>query len=451
MAASGEGDVEAKPPPVWLAALETGAVTIGTVFFGYWLRPEDPFFIDSPFSWAALGPLLMGLRYGFAHGFGCALGIIVLLTAAWRRQLVPMADFPSQFAVGLLVTGMLAGEFADVWIRRVRRQSVMSNFRRLRLDEFARAYHVLKVSHDALEQRVAGGTQNLREALQTLRRQLLAAKQPDRPLLGIENAILALFSHYGWVQTAALFSVDAAGNADTVAVATIGKAEKIASTDPLVRQTLDRSALCSVRPEMSPAERGTELLAAIPFADSRGRTWAVLAVREMLFVAFHADNLKLLAVLGGHVGDILAYGAGWSSADDSTRASFLVHLERSVSDRTRFDLPAVLVAMAFARTERGEALAQQILGQRRGLDQALLLRSDQGETRVFMLMPFTDERGGEGYLSRLRKMVRERYGTDLEASGLQTRTRVIGPRDDAEAVFNELCQAFDIRGEGAAA
>jgi hypothetical protein len=111
----------------------------------------------------------------------------------------------------------------------------------------------------------------------------------------------------------------------------------------------------------------------------------------------------------------------------------------------------VLVAMAFARTERGEALAQQILGQRRGLDQALLLRSDQGETRVFMLMPFTDERGGEGYLSRLRKMVRERYGTDLEASGLQTRTRVIGPRDDAEAVFNELCQAFDIRGEGAAA
>jgi polysaccharide biosynthesis protein PelD len=451
VAAAAEPDIEARPPPVWLAALETGAVTIGTVMLGYWLRPDDPFFIDSTFTWSALGPLLMGLRYGFAHGFGCALGIIVLLVAAWRRQWVPIPDFPSQYAVGLLVAGMLAGEFADVWIRRVRRQSVMSNFRRLRLDEFARAYHVLKVSHDALEQKVAGGTQNLREALQTLRRQLLAAKQPGRPLLGIENAILALFSHYGWVQTAALFSVDEKRRVEATPAATMGKADKISPSDPLVEQALDRNALCSVRPEMSPTERGTELLAVIPFADSRGRMWAVLAVREMLFVAFHADNLKLLAVLGGHVGDILAYGAGWSSADDGTRDSFLANLARAVEDRSRFDLPAVLVSMAFARTERGEALSQQILGQRRGLDQALLLRSRAGETRIFMLMPFTDERGAEGYLGRLRRMVQERYGADLEAAGLQTRTRVIGPRDNSEALFAELCQAVDVGSEGAAA
>jgi polysaccharide biosynthesis protein PelD len=446
-----EPEMESSPPPVWLAALETGVVTVGTVVVGYWLRPEDPFFTRANFSWSALGPLLMGLRYGFAHGFGCALGIIVLLVAAWRRQIVPFPEFPSQFAVGLLVTGMLAGEFADVWIRRVRRQSVMSNFRRLRLDEFARAYHVLKVSHDALEQKVAGGTQNLREALQTLRRQLLAAKQPDRPLLGIEGAILTLFSHYGWVQTAALFSVDAKGRIEDKAVATIGKADKVSPGDPLVRQSLERSALCSVRPEMSPAERGTELLAVIPFADTRGRMWAVLAVKEMLFVAFHADNLKLLAVLGGHVGDILAYGAGWSSADDATRDSFLVNLGRAIADRSSFDLPAVLVSMAFARSERGEALAQQILGARRGLDQALLLHSRHGETRIFMLMPFTDERGAEGYLGRLRRMVQERYGTDLLTAGLDTRIRVIGPKDQAEALFGELCQAVDVGTEGVAA
>jgi polysaccharide biosynthesis protein PelD len=449
--AAAEPDLEARPPPIWLAALETGAVTIGTVALGYWLRPEDPFFTDSSFSWSALGPLLMGLRYGFAHGFGSALGIIVLLVAAWRRQWLPIPEFPSQFAVGLLVTGMLAGEFADVWIRRVRRQSVMSNFRRLRLDEFARAYHVLKVSHDALEQRVAGGTQNLREALQTLRRQLLAAKQPGRPLLGIEAAILGLFSHYGWVQTAALFSVDPDGKVEPKPVATLGKAEKIAAADPLVRQCQERLALCSVRPEMSPAERGTDLLAAIPFADARGRLWAVLGVREMLFVAFNADNLKLLAVLGGHVGDILAYGAGWSSADDASRGSFLVNLERAAEDRSKFDLPAVLVAMAFSRSERAEALAQQILGQRRGLDQALVLRSRAGETRVFMLMPYTDERGAEGYLSRLKRMVQERYGTDLVTAGLQTRIRVIGAKEKGEDLFAELCRDVDVPAEGAAA
>ena len=242
---------------------------------------------------------------------------------------------------------------------------------------------------------------------------------PTGPLLGIESAILTLFSHYGWVQTAALFSVDDKGKVEKKPVATIGKAEKISPADPLVRQSLERCALCSVRPEMSPAERGTELLAAIPFADTRGRMWAVLAVR--------GDAVRGLPRRQPQA----AGGAGRTRRRHPGLRRRLVQRRRRhpgllpgqprrAPSRTgsSFDLPAVLVSMAFARSEQGEALAQQILGARRGLDQALLLRSRTGETRVFMLMPFTDERGAEGYLGRLRRMVQERYGTDLETAGL---------------------------------
>ena len=51
--AAAEPDLESRPPPIWVAALETGVVTIGTVVVGYWLRPQDPFFVDSTFSWSA--------------------------------------------------------------------------------------------------------------------------------------------------------------------------------------------------------------------------------------------------------------------------------------------------------------------------------------------------------------------------------------------------------------
>jgi hypothetical protein len=441
--AAGTPELEGvKPPPIWLAVVETGAVTVGTALAGYWIQPGDPFFLHDSFSWTALAPMLMGLRYGFAHGFGCALGLILVMAVAWRRDIIVLTEFPSQFAVGWMVSGMLAGEFADVWMRRVRRQAVISDFRRQRLDEFARAYHLLKVSHDTLEHKVAGSTQNLREALQTLRRQLLSAKDPSRPLLGLENAIVALFAQYGWIQTGALFTVDEDGKVAAAPSARLGEVE-IKATDPLIMHAVDKAALVSVRPEMSPTERGTELLAVVPIADARGRTWAVLAIREMLFVAFQADNLKLLAVLGGHVGDILTYGAGWSSAADETGDSFVHHLERAVEDRRRYDLPAVILAMAFDGSERAAQLVQSILGQRRGLDQAHLLKSKSGEPRVFLLMPFTDERGGEGYLARLRRMVTERYGTDLESAGLTTRMRVVGKGDTAVGLMDELRRGVD--------
>src|SRR5688500_1670324 len=160
MAERDESERVRATPSVWLAAIETGAVAVAPVAIGMWLHPNDPFFLNQQFSWPALAPLLMGLRYGFAHGFGCAFGLIILLAASYRQQWFPLPEFPAQYAVGLLATGMLAGEFADVWMRRNRRQEVTSDVRRIRLDEFARAYHILKVSHDTLEQRVAGNSQN---------------------------------------------------------------------------------------------------------------------------------------------------------------------------------------------------------------------------------------------------------------------------------------------------
>jgi hypothetical protein len=54
------------------------------------------------------------------------------------------------------------------------------------------------------------------------------------------------------------------------------------------------------------ASDGTSVLAAIPLTDVSCRARAVVAVREMPFVALHAETLELLAVLGGRLGDSIA-------------------------------------------------------------------------------------------------------------------------------------------------
>jgi hypothetical protein len=444
---SSDRDLLASKPSTLVAVLETVAAAAAVLAVGHWLRPGAPFLIHEPFSWPALAPLLIGLRYGFAYGFGCALMLVVALAASWRFHWLGVTQFPSQFGVGLLVVGMVAGEFADVWMRRVRRLGVMADFRRQRLDEFARAYHLLKVSHDTLEQRVVGSSQNLREAMQTMRRQLLVARDPNLPLRGLENAIMQLFAGYGFIQSAALFVFDEEQRIVKSPVATMGVTLRIVANDPLLAEAVQRRTMISIRPGVPVDERSTELLAAIPICDVGERMWAVLAVRHMLFVAYHADNLKLLAVLGGHTGDILAYGEGWSSVDDQTIEGFRRHLRRAVEDRRSLDLPSALISLMFGPGEQASTIVDQVIGQRRGLDQALVVRPPGGLPRVFLLLAVTDELGAQGYLSRLRRSVHERYGTDLAAAGVEAVLRVIDKRDRAEDLLREIARRAELPAE----
>ena len=71
--------------------------------------------------------------------------------------------------VALLLTGMLAGQFAHLWATQARRIAGLYSYQRQRFDEFARNYQLLKVSHDSLEERNAAARGNLRTALTTLR------------------------------------------------------------------------------------------------------------------------------------------------------------------------------------------------------------------------------------------------------------------------------------------
>lgn len=426
----------------WVAWSETVLVTAFLPILGFWIDKRDPFFLSASFPWVIIGPVLCGLRYGFAYGFGSALLTNAALAYAWRVGALHVDDYPAQFGVGLLIIGMLAGEFADMWIRRVRRLVVISGHRRTRLDEFARGYHLLKISHDALEQQAAGTAPNLRESIMTVRQQLTAHREETSPLFGLGQRILSLFADYGWVQLAAAFSVDEASKIDPSPAATLGEDVDIAADDPLIVDALRSKMLVSVQGE-GRTVANSRLLAAIPLVDVHGRVWGVVAVRHMLFIAFHAENLKLLAVMGGHLADILAYGSGLLG-EAKGKAGFLMPLERALSDVKRYRLSGSLVALVFKRSPTADVLMRQIVGQRRGLDQALVLKNVHGDSVVFVLLPLTGEIGLEGYLARLTRMIRERYGTSLEEAGVVPHQRVLTRRHTADDLFAELCRVCEI-------
>lgn len=433
-----DNELDERRPRPRLAWLETTLVTLALPTAGHFFDARDPFLLRAPFSWLALAPLLTGLRYGFAHGFGAALGLVVALSAAWRAGALGVASYPAQLAVGLLVTGMLAGEFNDAWTRRLGRLDAINAYRRMRLTEFTRSYHLLKVSHDRIEQMLAGSTQNLREAITTMRRELLGGYRQTPPLFGLEKLIVGVFANYGWVQVASLYVV-ADGALVSPAVADVGRPVEVAPGDALVALALDTGELASVRPEVPAAERNTSLLAAIPITDAYGRVWAVLCVENMLFIAFHEENLALLSILGGHIGDLLATGPALSRSRNLSVKEFVTHVRRSLVDRKRYDLPVALLAIV-PGPDSAQAVTELVTGQRRGLDQVLVLEDRAGRSALLLLMPLTEERGVDGYVARLDENLKRKLGRSLADAGVRLHPRLLGAGDDAEAVAAEMAK-----------
>jgi hypothetical protein len=164
-------NVAQRPIYSWL---ETAAICIAAVVLGLVVSPDDPFFTrQGSFPWTLLAPLLIGLRYGFLQAFVAALLLIIanyILVLFFEQA---QWQFSTAASLGMLLSAMLTGEFRDIWERRINRLGMSNEYRQARLEEFTRNYHVLKLSHDQLEQESAGQTRSLRSALMEVQQQSL--------------------------------------------------------------------------------------------------------------------------------------------------------------------------------------------------------------------------------------------------------------------------------------
>ncbi len=422
-----------RPPPRWVAVVETTVFTGGIALLGYGLHPDDPFFLKSPFAWSAVAPFLVGLRYGFLYGFASALALTLGIALSWKSHILPIERFPAHFAAGLVVFGMLAGEFSDTWTRRLRRFGITGSYLQMRLEEFTHAYHLLKISHDRLEQRVAGTPVSLQEALKTTRRQLLYSRDGPPPVYGLENRILQLFGGYGSIQIASLYAVEN-GRLAALPLAHLGGGVEASGDDPIIRKALETGHLITVR-DSAVFHDGTGLLAAIPISDVSGRIWAIVAIRDLPMVAFTQKTLQMLGVIAGHIGDLLAFGPAMSSTDEPSSMEFGQHLARGIEDCRKYDLPTVLLVMTLDSSDQSEEVERLIVDRRRRLDQ-LMLASNTAEQRVFlMLMPLTDAVGASTYLARIDALLKSRFGLSSQQLKLIGQHHLLKKNDDPEKLL----------------
>ncbi|HOX24098.1 MAG TPA: hypothetical protein PLL10_11570, partial [Elusimicrobiales bacterium] len=160
------------PPKTLTVWLETAGLTAAFVAAGYVFHREDPFFMVTAFPWAMFLPLAAGMRYGTLSASGATISYVAAfylsLFMGWAE------DKPDSVPVfvGMGIASIVAGEFRDLWVRKILSAQAINSMMETRLEEFARAYNVLRISHDAMETRLAAGQRSLRQMLLDARRTL---------------------------------------------------------------------------------------------------------------------------------------------------------------------------------------------------------------------------------------------------------------------------------------
>lgn len=424
---------------------ETSLLTLLALGFGYWLSPADPLLVAASFPWMILVPILLGVRYGFLQGLFSAALLIAALFVLRIAGHEFYADTPASFIVGMLLCSMLVGEFRDIWERRLERLSLANEYRQLRLDEFTRSHHILRISHDRLEQRVAGNDQSLRSSLLSLRQQLRALPGDQDALKTLADTILALLGQYGSLRIAGLYRVIDSQRIEPQPLAVLGEMSELKGNDILLKQCLERGELVSVRSEVLDRGEGTRhsaLQACVPLIDTEGRILAVLAIQQMPFFMFHERSFSLLAILAGHIADLLMSDAQALQLPDADAQHYSQLLKRSLSDARDHDLPASLFAFELAG-ENGEEVQRLLESSQRGLDVQLKVINGRGSRLVLVLLPLTSGEGSKGYLVRLKQLFAERFGQgrELDSLGVQTHQFLFEGGDERDALrhflFNE--------------
>jgi hypothetical protein len=189
--------------------------------------------------------------------------------------------------------------------------------------------------------------------------------------------------------------------------------------DLLVRLCLEREELVSVREELLDSggqASVSSLQACIPLVDTQGQVLAILAVRQMPFFAFQERTLSLLALLAGHIADLLRSDLQVLQLESDDAQHFTRQLKRSLVDVEQHGLSGCLYA--FELTQANDELTRLFERSQRGLDLHLGLANNRGNGLLLVLLPLTSAEGAQGYLARLGKLIHEHFGMSVELASL---------------------------------
>jgi hypothetical protein len=395
---------------VLYAIRETLLITIITFVIEYSLNLDGTFTSEVDYPWCVLAPLLIGLRYGFIYGFTSALLYVLLILSSSYIELIEMESFPTGLSVGLLLTGMIAGEFRDIWRKRNYQLEVEDLYKENRLAELSKRYQLLQISHNLMEQKVLGSPISLRSILMRLKESMPQSEiNNGSSLSGISNNLISLFGEYGGVQVASLYQVvnlDEYVKIDDEPIGIMGRPIPVTNKNSLVQETLRTGNTIIATKELSQEDEG--VIAVVPIVNTHQEVLALLTINDMEFVDFNYKTFDLLTLIGGYIGDAASNIGLTNGTISFTRENFHYHIKRSLLDVKKCDIGVSLLVLNVRNKVDFRHIYEIVRHNSRNLDQFWVPGQLERASTICILMPLTEESGVAKYIERIKTLYSEK-------------------------------------------
>lgn len=396
------------------------ALTACAIGLGYFFRPEDPLLVTGRFPWTWFAPLLVALRYGLAPAMVSG-GLITLLTFALIQTGRMQQQFPTEYVLGGIILTLVSGQFSTVWLARLKRANQLSSHASERFEQISRAYFMVRLSHDRLEQNLISKPVTLREAITEIRSLLGECRgELNRETAG---RLMSILVHYCSLDSASIYPADHGPGAPEPC-ASCGKGAAWRDDDPLLMAALESGNTTFQVVNRLKGDQNSNYLVVAPLTTSSGMHVAFLLVQDMPFLALQRETLQIMGVLLAYFADH-AYAA--SSATEILKphpncpimfAAELIKLWRLKRD---LDIASSLVMIRIGRCDRMEEMVIALERQQRGLDH-VWKRVEAEAVQLVTLMPFAGPASVEGYLVRTGETLKKQFGVELGEGEVTWRT-----------------------------
>ncbi|PSU44834.1 hypothetical protein C9J12_25400 [Photobacterium frigidiphilum] len=391
------------------AWLETAFIALLSLFI--WVKSDSlaPTSTDHHFFWSILGPLLISLRYGFAKGLICALLTTAGLATVMQFSGI-LAFYPLSLAVGMILTVMIAGEFRDYWHNINQRYTLDHQYMSQRLDSFTKNYHLLKVSHDQLEQRTASQSISLRASINAL--QKIASTHSDKRIENIGHSLLTLLVDIGGLQVAGLYKVTN-NNIDKQPHAIIGDHHQLMTKDPMLQDMLESKKL------LSPASLGknevhkSRYQLCIPLLDTMGNLQAIVLAESTKFFMLTPANIALLALVANHVADLLNDSLLAPVLTANQKNLFMKYMARAKYNKHHYGTDSNVVAFT-DNSGKHTTVLHSVVSFRRGADVYWAYQSTNNTSVLMVLLPLTTAYESQQYISRVTELLKSHIEDDID-------------------------------------
>jgi polysaccharide biosynthesis protein PelD len=419
--------------PNWLSSgkawLDTFILTLLLPSIGYAIDSTDPFYLNTKFPWLIFAPILISLRYGFRLGISntCLLIAILVLGKSLSWHTIPY--FPVEMIVGMLLATLMTAEFHELWQKKLHPLQRQHSHLKLRMEKFSRSYHILKGSHSKLEKQLSAYTKSMRTSLLELQKHVQSLeKQEGEPLNGIGEQILAIFSDYGNIQTASIYSVSEHKKVGLHPIAVLGHTPSLWPTNPLVRETLKTGSVTSVN--INDEHHEQDIVVVIPLIDVYQKIWGVVVVHEMPLFALQDNTLDLFSLLGGHIGDLVQRRTETTLLTKTNWGELEYEVRRVFNDAHDTKNEAAVIMSITSNLNTYQSLMSKFRSELRDLDKVLSFKDDFSRHVIIKLLPLTNENGLNNFISRLDLM----HTINFDALG----------SSDSEFSFSSLAENVEI-------